>query len=111
MRRLEDPEVLAAQSLLLYPSGAMQCAGIAFPDTGGLPYPFLNGFPVEDAAGVDRLPFAALTGAALAMRFDGRRRAARVRPAVPQRHGGRRPVPAAGRAAPRPLRRRAGLAW
>src|SRR6478672_1482504 len=68
--RLDDPDVLAAQSLLLYPSGAVQCAGIAFPDTGGLPYPFLNGFPVEDAAGVDRLSFAALTGAALAMRFE-----------------------------------------
>jgi GT2 family glycosyltransferase len=70
VRRLEDPDVRAAQSLLLYPSGAVQCAGIAFPDTGGLPYPFLNGFPVEDAAGVDRLSFAALTGAALAMRFE-----------------------------------------
>ena len=70
VRRLEDPEVLAAQSLLLHPSGAVQGAGIAFPGTGGLPYPFLDGFPVEDAAGVDRLEFAALSGAALAVRID-----------------------------------------
>jgi GT2 family glycosyltransferase len=68
--QLADPGVLAAQSLLLYPSGTIQCAGIAFPDSGGLPYPFLNAFPVEDADGVDALSFSALTGAALAMRWS-----------------------------------------
>lgn len=68
--QLADPGVLAAQSLLLYPTGTIQCAGIAFPDCGGLPHPFLNGFPAEDADGVDALSFSALTGAALAMRWD-----------------------------------------
>ena len=70
VEQLTDPDVLAAQSLLLYPTGTIQCAGIAFPACGGLPYPFLNGFPVEDADRVDEVAFAALTGAALAMRWD-----------------------------------------
>ena len=67
---LEDPEVLGVQPLLLYPSGTVQSAGIAFPTTGGLPHNFLAGFPVEDAAGVGDLRFHALTGAALALRWD-----------------------------------------
>ncbi|WP_162794389.1 glycosyltransferase [Nocardioides houyundeii] len=65
---LEDPDVLGAQSLLLYPTGVIQSAGVAFPATGGLPHAFLQGFPVEDAEGVEQLSFAALTGAALALR-------------------------------------------
>jgi O-antigen biosynthesis protein len=65
---LTDDEVLAAQPLLLYPSGTVQSAGVAFPTCGGLPHAFLQGFPVEDAAGVDGLRFHALTGAALALR-------------------------------------------
>jgi len=67
---LADPDVLGVQPLLLYPSGAVQCAGIAFPTCGGLPHAFLQGFPVEDAAGVDELEFAAVTGAALAVRWE-----------------------------------------
>jgi GT2 family glycosyltransferase len=65
---LDDPEVLGAQPLLVYPTGEIQSAGVAFPSTGGLPYAFLQGFPVEDAAGLDDLHFHALTGAALALR-------------------------------------------
>lgn len=68
-RALEDDRVLAAQPLLLYPTGAVQSAGIAFPSTGGLPHQLLQGFPVEDAAGVDALELHALTGAALALRW------------------------------------------
>jgi GT2 family glycosyltransferase len=67
---LADPDVLGAQSLLLYPTGVIQSAGIAFPTTGGVPHAFLQGFPVEDATGIERLSFSALTGAALAMRRD-----------------------------------------
>lgn len=67
---LEQPDVLGAQSLLLYPTGVVQSAGVAFPVTGGLPHAFLQGFPVEDAHGVDELPFRALTGAALALRTE-----------------------------------------
>lgn len=67
---LEDPEVLGVQPLLLYPSGTIQSAGIAFPTTGGLPHNFLAGFPVEDAGPVDGLRFHALTGAALALRHQ-----------------------------------------
>lgn len=69
LEALADPEVLGAQSLLVYPSGAIQSAGVAFPEPGGIPHAFLAGFPIEDASGVERLKLHALTGAALAMRF------------------------------------------
>lgn len=65
---LSDDAVLGVQPLLLYPSGSIQSAGIAFPTCGGLPHAFLQGFPAEDAYGVEGLPFRALTGAALALR-------------------------------------------
>ena len=55
-----------------------------------------EGFPAEDAYGVEGLRFHALTGAALALRFADVVRAARVRPGLQQRHGGRRPLPPAG---------------
>lgn len=70
VRELRKDEVLGVQSLLVYPSGAVQSAGVVFPTTGGLPHPFLQGFPVEDSVGIDALPFRALTGAALAVRFS-----------------------------------------
>ena len=66
---LADNEVLGVQPLLRYPSGTVQSAGVAFPTCGGLPHAFLNGFPVEDAKGIERLRFHALTGAALALRY------------------------------------------
>ena len=66
---LSDDDVLGAQPLLLYPTGSIQSAGVAFPTCGGLPHAFLNGFPAEDAYGIEGLRFHALTGAALALRF------------------------------------------
>ena len=66
---LADDDVLGAQPLLLYPSGTIQSAGIAFPTCGGLPHAFLRGFPAADAYGVEGLRFHALTGAALALRY------------------------------------------
>jgi GT2 family glycosyltransferase len=65
---LEDEHVLGAQPLLLYPSGSIQSAGTAFPTCGGLPHAFLQGFPAEDADGVEGLRFQAVTAAALALR-------------------------------------------
>ncbi len=67
---LTDDDVLGAQPLLLYPTGSIQSAGVAFPTCGGLPHAFLRGFPAEDAYGVEGLRFQALTGAALALRFS-----------------------------------------
>ncbi len=67
---LDDPAVLGAQPLLLYPTGEIQSAGVAFPSVGGLPHTFLQGFPVEDAVGIDDLHLHALTGAALVLRAD-----------------------------------------
>ncbi|WP_340539440.1 glycosyltransferase [Nocardioides sp. GXZ039] len=65
---LAEPGVLGVQPLLVYPTGAVQSAGVAFPPSGALPHALLRGFPVEDAAGLAGAPLAALTGAALVMR-------------------------------------------
>ena len=69
-RRSRTRRSSGVQPLLLYPTGTIQSAGVAFPTTGGLPHNFLAGFPAEDAAGVDGLRFHALTGAALALRTE-----------------------------------------
>lgn len=66
---LRDPEVLAAQSLVTDATGAVANAGFAFPGCGGVPYDFLQGFPAEDASGLDDESMPALSRAALALRF------------------------------------------
>jgi O-antigen biosynthesis protein len=66
---LADPQVLGAQSLLAYPTGSIQSAGVVFPSCGGVPHVLLQGFPMEDAAGMETQALHALTGAALALRF------------------------------------------
>jgi len=66
---LKDPQVLGAQSLLAYPTGSIQSAGVVFPSCGGIPHVLLQGFPMEDADGMESQPLHALTGAALALRF------------------------------------------
>jgi O-antigen biosynthesis protein len=65
---LSDPSVHGVQSLLIYPTGSIQSAGIAFPACGGVPHVLLQGFPVEDAAGIETVAFSAVTAAAVAMR-------------------------------------------
>ena len=67
---LTDPSVLGAQSLLAYPTGSIQSAGVVFPSCGGVPHMLLQGFPVQDAAGMQTQDLHALTGAALALRFS-----------------------------------------
>jgi O-antigen biosynthesis protein len=66
---LADPAVLGAQSLLAYPTGSIQSAGVVFPSCGGIPHVLLQGFPLEDADGMADQELHALTGAALALRF------------------------------------------
>ena len=66
---LHDERVLGAQSLLSYPTGSIQSAGIAFPSRGGIPHALLQGFPVEDADGMADQELAAVTGAVMALRF------------------------------------------
>lgn len=66
---LREPQILGAQSLLAYPSGSIQSAGVVFPSCGGIPHVLLQGFPMEDAEGMADQPLRALTGAALALRF------------------------------------------
>jgi O-antigen biosynthesis protein len=70
VRALEQADVLAAQAVVTRPSGSIYSAGFAFPACGGLPYDFLQGFPVADAAGLDDVPVGALSRAALALRYD-----------------------------------------
>jgi glycosyltransferase involved in cell wall biosynthesis len=67
---LDDPDVLAAQPLLLFPDGTVQCAGVVFPGLDGLPVHLLAHHPAEDAARVGTFETSALTGAALALRAD-----------------------------------------
>jgi hypothetical protein len=66
---LGDDDVLGASPLVLRPSGLVESAGVAFPTCGGLPHVFLQGFPAEDAYGLEGLRLHALTGSALALRF------------------------------------------
>ncbi|HUR73694.1 MAG TPA: glycosyltransferase [Sporichthya sp.] len=68
VRALDDPGVVGAQSLLVFPTGTIQSAGIAFPAGGGVPHPLLVGHPVEDAEGLRGARLQAATAAALAMR-------------------------------------------
>lgn len=65
---LDRPEVLGAQSLLVYPTGEIQSAGIAFPTGGGVPHALLAGQPVAAAQGLREARLQAATAAALAMR-------------------------------------------
>ena len=62
--------MLAAQPLLTYADGTVQCAGVWFPGDGGLPSHFLAHHPTEDATRLGRFDVRAVTGAALAMRAD-----------------------------------------
>ena len=67
---LEKPDVIATQPLLVYEGGAIQSAGIAFPPGSGVPHAILQGFPREDALGLEGYPLRALTGAALGVRRE-----------------------------------------
>jgi GT2 family glycosyltransferase len=65
---IASPDTLAAQALLVFPDWTIQSAGIAFPETGGVPHPLLQGHPQEDAEGIEHLDFHALTAAAVVVR-------------------------------------------
>jgi len=68
LRALEDPGVLGAQPLLLYPDDSIQTAGTVFPSPGTLPCHFLVGHPPEDAVRLGEQRYHVVTAAALAMR-------------------------------------------
>lgn len=67
---LTEPGVLAVQPLLVYPDETIQSAGTVFSGEGSIPVHLLAGHPVEDAARVDDIEFAAITAAAMAIRAD-----------------------------------------
>ena len=83
-----DATVAAVQPLLLRPDGTVRHAGWAAPEGDGAdarPYPLLDGFPVEDAAGLAGLGVAALSGDALLLRHvDARQVLAGVLPDGPE---------------------------
>jgi GT2 family glycosyltransferase len=68
LEELEDANVMAAQPLLTYDDGTVQCAGVWFPGGGGLPSHFLADHPALDAQRMGRFDVRAITGAAFAMR-------------------------------------------
>jgi glycosyltransferase involved in cell wall biosynthesis len=68
-RVLNRPGVLAAQPLLVFPDGSVQCAGVVFPSRAVFPVHFLSQHPVEDALRLgSSFNVSAVTGAALAIR-------------------------------------------
>ncbi len=69
LARLDQPDVLAAQSLLISPTGTVHGAGVAFPRDRRPPYNFLHGFPAEDAEALTDVAFASLSRSALAVRL------------------------------------------
>lgn len=68
LEELDDAHVMAAQPLLTYDDGTVQCAGVWFPGGGGLPSHFLAEHPAPDALRMGRFDVRAITGAAFAMR-------------------------------------------
>jgi hypothetical protein len=66
---LDDPETLGVAPLVRAPDGTLAGAGFAFPPDA-VPYPFLAGFPVEDADFLAHRPFPAVLGPAVAFRRD-----------------------------------------
>jgi GT2 family glycosyltransferase len=67
---LQDPSVLGAQPLLLYPSGTIECAGMVFPAQGVFPTRFLAGHPAEDARRMQEITVPAMSGGAFAVRAE-----------------------------------------
>ena len=68
LNELSNPNVAAAQPLLIYPDGTIQCAGVFFPGHGWLPSHFLVGYPTADAQRLGTISTRAITGAAFAVR-------------------------------------------
>lgn len=65
---LEEPGVLGAQPLLLYPDDSVQTAGTVFFGHGSVAGHFLAGFPREDVPAPEALRFSAVTAACVALR-------------------------------------------
>lgn len=67
LRALADAETLGAAPVLRALDGTLVSAGPTFP-RGAPPYPFLAGFPLEDAAALDEHSLSAVSGPAVAFR-------------------------------------------
>lgn len=70
VRRLQDPEVLAVQSLLLSPSDLVESAGSIFLSDNGVASPYLQGHPLDDALRDSGRDLDALSRDALAVRAE-----------------------------------------
>lgn len=67
VRLLADPDTLGAAPVLRALDGTLVSAGPTFPH-GGAPYPFLAGFPLEDAVALGEHSLSAVSGPAVAFR-------------------------------------------
>ena len=94
LAHLDDPFVAGAQPVLLYPDQTIQTAGTVFPvrRRPGLPLPHRPSLPRRAPHRADDLPRRDRRRPGDARRRPGRARG--LRPALRQRHGGRRPLPA-----------------
>lgn len=68
LERLQDPDVMACQPLLLYPDDSIQTAGTVFMKEDRLPGHFLANHPPEDGATAAEGKFPAITGACMLWR-------------------------------------------
>lgn len=68
--RIRRGDAIGVQALLVYDDDLIQTAGTIFPVADALPMHLLTGHPVEDAAPVGALPFAAVTAAAFLLRAE-----------------------------------------
>jgi GT2 family glycosyltransferase len=68
---IQGDDVVGVQPLLVYPSGTIQCAGVAFGPHNTLPYHFLAGHPQEDVERIGSAAFkqfSAITAACVMIR-------------------------------------------
>lgn len=67
---LKDRKHYAAQRLLLYPDGSVQCMGVFFSDKSNLGYPIYRGMQPDDCNATKPRQFQAITVACMAIRAE-----------------------------------------
>lgn len=67
---LQQPESYAAQPLLLYPDGSVQCIGVVFSEKSTLGYPIYRGMSPDECHAEKPRHFQAITAACMAIRSE-----------------------------------------
>lgn len=70
MEALNQQAIYAAQPLLLYPDGSVQCMGVVFSDKSNLGYPIYRGMQPEECQADKSRQFQAITAACMAIRSE-----------------------------------------